>query len=96
MPLDDQVYYFLSSKGSSKLSAGLPPRLLEYNKLKFFWKNFGLNKHDLLKEDPKWVEEVFLVGLGVNKVENEKVAAGGNTPISNRSFSGNVKREKLL
>lgn len=95
MELDEQVYLFLASKNNPRLSAGIPPRLLEYNKLKFFWTNFGLNKHDLLKEDPKWVEEIFTVGSGVRRYENEK-SSGGGTPIANKTFGGRVEKTKLL
>ena len=41
--------------------------MFEYNKLKWFWSTLGLNKLDLDEMHPKWVEEMYFVGMGVER-----------------------------
>lgn len=85
---------FLGSKGNIIFS-GLPPRLLEYNRLSFFWKEFGLNRFDLEECSSAWVEEIYAVHLGIEKVKNQQ---SQNAPSgTSKTMKGkNVIVNKLL
>lgn len=95
----------MTAKGNKRVCPGLPPRLIEYNKLSYFWEKFGLNKFDLEKCSPEWVSEMYSVGLGVDKAraegrENAQRARGGGGSISDlnpRAAKGSrVVSTKLL
>jgi len=66
---------------------------------------FGLNKFDLLKCDPEWVNEIYLVGFGLDKARDQMLQQrGGNTgtmqnssQVTSKTFRGKqIKKEKLL
>lgn len=98
MSLEEHVKRYLGSRGNKRVCAGPPPRLLEYNKLKFFWTNFGLNKYDLEKVDPRWVDEMFVVGIAAESAKYEAVNAQQNQ--TQNSVVANkfkvAKRTKIL
>lgn len=90
--LEEQVTLYLSSKGSSKVVGGPPYRLMELNKLKWFWKNLGLNKQDLLEMNNDWVQEMYSVGLTVDTFASTK----SSEPIGAERVVGNKLIKKLL
>lgn len=94
MALDDQVSVYLGSKGNIHFG-GLPPRLLEYNRLAFFWSTFGLDKFKLDQCTPEWVEEIYSVHLGIERVKNQQ--AQSVSSVAPKTMKGkNVIVNKLL
>jgi hypothetical protein len=95
MPLDDQVFVFLQTKGNLKFSGAPHPRLFEYNKLSLFWDKLGLNRFDLEKLHPDWISDMYLVILGSEKHKNSLYESNKNS-LSAGGVSGKKKIEKLL
>jgi hypothetical protein len=95
MDLDSHVAAYLSSKGDKKFSQGIPVRLIEYNKLKTMWDLFGLNKFDLEECDPKWIQEMYMVYLGIEKVKSNAMENSKNSVASNM-IKGPKRVNKLL
>jgi hypothetical protein len=50
------VLKYLSLKGDKRFVTGVPIRLIEFQRLAFFWEKFGLNKFDLVECDPQWCD----------------------------------------
>lgn len=103
MPLNEQAsVYFIdvhNRKGREVIGQLQPhPRIFEFLKLRYFWKEFGLNKVDLSKLPPVWVDEMYAIGAGYDdakaKIESQNSSVA--TPIANKSLRGNVVRTKLI
>jgi hypothetical protein len=69
-------------------------RLIESQKLRFFWKEFGLTKFDLARCTQEWLEDMWMVHLGIEKVKSN-VNSSGATSKSSGAFK-NKRVEKLL
>lgn len=90
--IEEQTTLFLSSKGNPKIVGGPPYRLIELNKLKWFWKNLGLTKLQLQEMSPDWIGEIYSVGLTVDSY----VSRSSNEPVGSEKIIGNKKVTKLL
>ena len=91
--MDEQVVLYSNSKGVNRLCAGVPPRLMEFNKLNYMWEKLGLNKFDLENCSPQWIEDMISVGVGLEKYKNNSKA--NDVPSTGRGFK-NKQVEKLL
>lgn len=85
---------FVESRGNGKLTAGAPVELLQFSKLRFFWKELGLNFRDLAElNNPEWQEKMWAVHLGLETAKNNVIEQARRASASK---SGNKRIEKLL
>lgn len=77
------------------------PRLDEFNRLTFFWREFGLNAHDLEDMPMAWIEDMLDVGIGKGRAEERRLkdisegrAPGTSSPPSR--YRTQVERKQLL
>lgn len=80
---------YINGRGDKRFSESPHPRLVEYNRLTFFWEKFGLNKFDLEKLSPEWKDEMYLVNLGLERVKNQQKSEA-------KPNNGRFVREKLI
>lgn len=88
------MYLYLAAKGNSKVTSSSPhPRLIEYNRLTFFWDKFGLNKFDLENVSDEWKSAMYLVSAGVERARNASSSgAAAGTTVINSSKTKQVKK----
>lgn len=86
---------YLKWKGNKKFCAGFPYRLLEYNRLLWFKDKLGLNKLDLKKLDPVWLDEIYAVGKGSDRAKEQANLGDGSTQ-GQVTIKGNIMTKKLL
>lgn len=77
------------------MCAGPPTRLIEYQKLNFFWKELGLNKFDLGQCSQAWLEDMWTVHIGMGKVQKELRERNSSGKTTTSGFK-NKKLEKML
>lgn len=94
-PIDQQVLLYLQTRGEKKFNVGIPHRLVEVSKLKWFWKTLGLNKVDLLKLHPEWLDEIYLTGIGFDNYEADKIS-GKLLAQGSTVKKGNTQVTKIL
>lgn len=85
---------YLSLKGDKRFVTGVPIRLIEFQRLAFFWDKFGLNKFDLEDCDPLWCEEIYQTHMGL-----ESFKSNAQAEIQAKGQGGGGRRtqtEKLL
>ncbi len=75
-------------------------RISEYQKLRFFWEEFGLNFLDLEHVEehyPGFTEDLLLVGAAKNKVTEEQLEAARQTEtaIPTRQHLGGTGRQVI-
>lgn len=96
MTIDEQVYLYLLTKGNKRIVGGVPYRLIEFDRLSFFWKELGLNKFDLEKCHKDWQEEIWLTHLGIEKAKNETTVNAKAHASMMPQTRKNVHIEKLI
>ncbi len=97
LPIGDQVFQYLISKGAPKLCAGVPYRLIEYNKLRTMWEKLGLNKFDLDRCSPEWISEILGVIDGIERAKSNAMNTS-SAPIIKSNIKGKnpVQVKKIL
>jgi len=83
-------------RGDPRFAPSPHPRIYEYNRLKYFWKEFGLNKNDLNNETVEWVEEMHQVGVGFEKAKQQLLENSKNKTTPSTIGNKWTKTEKLL
>ena len=97
--LQAKNYFLASYHSKGRYVKGNPPphpRVFEFNRLRYFWKEFGLNKRDLDRLSGEWADEMYMIGMGFEDAKNEiESKSASSTPIANSVLKGNVQRTKL-
>jgi len=95
--VENTVLKYLSLKGDKRFTTGVPIRLIEFNRLTFFWDKLGLNKFDLEKCDPKWCDEIYQVHLGVENYKSNEMKKASSGSAQSANMGGKQRQvTKLL